>query len=309
MHFNLGGVEMELRKRWSARMKNNISGGGVMAPVADPFDPTAFYVSDGWGSLYASMRLRKLSAETGEELASVLTRDSTRCVHIEEDRMFAVLNKRLLELDRNDLRVRRAYKKGVPQYMDYVGFNGADKLLLMNWNGGFLNVFDLNTEKTRKKKVDTCCGIWKEDENSFLVLNGDAILRYDLAGNALKKLADTPPCAKGRLSQSGRLYLLCKDPESALPKLVIYPSAAGGTPRELILEEPAQDFVLSQDETRLFLIRDNAIWLYSIPEEKMIFHHEFEGEFVFEDGLQVLHETIFTYRWSEKELTCWEMVR
>ena len=71
---------MELRKRWSARMKNNISGGGVMAPVADPFDPTAFYVSDGWGSLYASMRLRKLSAETGEELASVLTRDSTRCV-------------------------------------------------------------------------------------------------------------------------------------------------------------------------------------------------------------------------------------
>ena len=94
-----------------------------------------------------------------------------------------------------------------------------------------------------------------------------------------------------------------------MPKLVIYPSAAGGTPRELILGEPAQDFVLSQEETRLFLIRDNAIWLYSIPEEKMIFHHEFEGEFVFEDGLQVLHETIFTYRWSEKELTCWEMVR
>ena len=41
----------------------------------------------------------------------------------------------------------------------------------------------------------------------------------------------------------------------------------------------------------------------------MIFLHEFVGEFVFEDGLQVLHETIFTYRWSEKELTCWEMVR
>ena len=302
---------MELCKRWSAQMKNNISGGGVMAPVSDPFDPSVFYVSDGWGSSYSSMRLRKLSVETGEELASVLTRDSTRCVHIEEDRVFAVLNKRILELDRNDLRVRRAYKKGVPQYMDFAGFNGEDKLLLMNWNGGFLNVFDLNTEKTRKKKVDTCCGIWKEDKNSFLVLNGDAVLRYDLAGNKLIKLADSEPFTKCMLGQSGQLYLLCKGPVEGgevLSKLVIYPSAAGGTPRELIRKEPAQHFALSQNETRLLLIRDNNIWLYSIPEEKMIFHHEFEREFVFEDGLQVLHETIFTYRWSEKALTCWKIV-
>lgn len=301
---------MELCKRWSAQMKNNISGGGVMAPVSDPFDPSVFYVSDGWGSSYSSMRLRKLSVETGEELASVLTRDSTRCVHIEEDRMFAVLNKRLLELDRSDLRVRRAYKKGVPQYMDFAGFNGEDKLLLMNWNGEFLNVFDLNTEKTRKKKVDTCCGIWKEEKNSFLVLNGDAVLRYDLAGNKLIKLADSEPFTKCMLGQSGQLYLLCKGPVEGgevSSKLVIYPSAAGGTPREIILEELIQNFALSQDETRLFLIRDNAIWLYSIPEEKMIFHHEFEGEFAFEDGLQVLHETIFTYRWSEKVLTCWKI--
>ena len=301
---------MELCKRWSARMKNNISGGGVMAPVSDPFDPSVFYVSDGWGSSYSSMRLRKLSVETGEELASVLTRDSTRCVHIEEDRMFAVLNKRLLELDRSDLRVRRAYKKGVPQYMDFAGFNGEDKLLLMNWNGGFLHVFDLNTEKTRKKKVDTCCGIWKEEKNSFLVLNGDAVLRYDLAGNKLIKLADSEPFTKCMLGQSGQLYLLCKGPVEGgevSSKLVIYPSAAGGTPREIILEELIQNFALSQDETRLFLIRDNAIWLYSIPEEKMIFHHEFEGEFAFEDGLQVLHETICTYRWSEKVLTCWKI--
>lgn len=252
---------MELRKRWSARMKNHISGGGVMAPVADPFDPSVFYVSDGWGSYYASIRLRKLSVETGEELENVLTRDCVRCVHVEEDRLFAVLNKRFLELDRSDLRVRRAYKKGVPQYMDYAGFNGEDKLLLMNWNGGFLNVFDLNTEKTRKKKVDTCCGIWKEDESSFLVLNGDTILRYDLAGNKLIKLTDSEPFSKCMLGPSGRLYLLCKGPVEGgevSSKLVIYPSASGGAPREIILEELIQNFSLSQDENRLFLIRDNC---------------------------------------------------
>ena len=301
---------MELCKKWSVQMKNNISGGGVMPPVLDPLDPSAFYVSDGWHSYYSSMRLRRLSLETGEELANVLTRDCTRCIHVEEDRLFAVLNKRILELNRRDLSVRRTYKKGVPQSMDYVRYNGADKLLMMNWMGGFLNVFDLNTETVRKKKVDTCCGIWKEKGNSFLLLNGDAILRYDLCGNKLKKLADTEPCSKGWLGPSGRLYLLCKGPVEegeVSSKMIIYPSAAGGTPRETIPGELVQNFALSQDETRLFLMRDNCVWLYSIPDEAILFRHEFEGEFAFEDGLYAFRGNILTYRWSEKELTCWEI--
>lgn len=300
---------MELCKKWTIQMKNNISGGGVMPPVLDPFDPSVFYVSDGWGSYYSSMRLRRLSVETGKELASVLTRDSTRCVHVEQDRIFAVLNKRILELDRADFQVIHTHKKGVPLYMDYAAFNGTDKLLMMNWSGGFLNVFDLNSETVRKKKVDTCCGIWKEDQNSYLILNGDAILRYDLAGNKLKKLADTEPCSKCRLGPSGQLYLLCKgtvEGGEVSSKIVIYP-AAGGTPQEIVLGELIQNFSLSQDENRLFLIRDNCIWLYSIPEEKIIFQHEFEGEFAFEDGLHIFHENIFTYHWREKELTCWEI--
>lgn len=302
---------MELYKKWSVHMKNNISGGGVMPPVLDPFDPAVFYVSDGWGSSYSSMRLRRLSVETGEELASVLTRDSTRCIHIERDRIFAVLNKRILEMDRGSLGVIRAYKKGVPQYMDYVGFDGRDKLLMMNWNGGFLNVFSLSAETARKKKVDTCCGIWRENEKFFLILNGDAVLRYDLARNTLKKLVDTEPCSRCRLGPSGQLYLLCRGPvedRSISSKIVIYPSAVGGVPRELIPGELIQNFSLSQDEDRLFLIRDNCIWLYSIPEENVIFQHKFEGEFAFEDGLSVFREHIFTYHWREKELTCWKIM-
>ena len=109
---------MELRKQWTIAMKQNIGGGGIMPPVLDPFDPSVFYVSDGWGSYYSSMRLRKLSVETGEELDSVLTRDGVRCLHIEEDRLFAVLNKRILEVDRASLQVIRTYKKGVPLSMD-----------------------------------------------------------------------------------------------------------------------------------------------------------------------------------------------
>ena len=83
MHFNLGGMEMEVCKKWTVQMKNNISGGAVMPPVLDPFDSSVFYVSDGWYSYYSSIRLRRLSVETGEELSNVLTRDCVRCIHVE----------------------------------------------------------------------------------------------------------------------------------------------------------------------------------------------------------------------------------
>lgn len=301
---------MELRKKWSVTMKNNISGGGVMPPAADPFDPSVFYVSDGWGSYYSSMRLRKLSVETGEELGNVLTRDCTRCIHIGNDRMFAVLNKRILELDRETMEVRRTYKKGVPQGMDYVGFNGRDKLVMMNWTGGFLNIFDLDTEKTQRKKASNCCGILEESPNSFLIMNGEAVQRYDLEENKLQTLTVTAEpyegCVRGA---SGRLYLNCRGPiwsKEASSKILMYPSAEGGEPWEIVPGELAKDIGLSQDETQLSLLRDNCFWLYSIPEGRIVFQHKFDNEFVFEDRLCVFdRHTILTYRWSEKKLTCW----
>ena len=49
------------------------------------------------------MRLRKLPIETGEELASVLTRDAARCIYFEKEYIYAFLNKRVLKLDRNNV--------------------------------------------------------------------------------------------------------------------------------------------------------------------------------------------------------------
>lgn len=47
--------------------------------------------------------LRKLPIETGEELASVLTRDAARCIYFEKEYIYAFLNKRVLKLDRNNV--------------------------------------------------------------------------------------------------------------------------------------------------------------------------------------------------------------
>ena len=298
---------MKLEQVWSHTLNNNIAGGGVMPPITDPFNPLVFYISDGWGSYYSSMRLRKLSVETGEELSSILIRDSARCLHIERDRIFIILNKRILEADRESLQVLRTFKKGVPLYMDHVGFDGGSRLVMMNWMGGFLNVFDLNSETVRKKKTQNCCGIWREAEGTFLVMNGRRVHRYDLETHTLKKLTDTQPYTQCKLGESGKLYLLCKEAAEDTSKLVIYQTAARGEPQELVPGGLVNHFVLSPDETNVLLIQDHVIWLYSLPVWKPLIQYDFQYDFLFEDGMLTLHPYLFTYHCNKKRLTCWQV--
>lgn len=298
---------MELRKQWTIAMKQNIGGGGIMPPVLDPFDPSVFYVSDGWGSYYSSMRLRKLSVETGEELDSVLTRDGVRCLHIEEDRLFAVLNKRILEVDRVSLQVIRTYKKGVPLSMDCVASDGKNQLLMMNRNGCFLNLLDLTTGSVRKKKVETCCGILREGADSFLICTRDGLLRYTTGQNRLIRLAELEGCVD--CAWGGRLYLLCHGPAGAdSARLLEYDPRSGGEPRELLSGVRARQLALCRDGEHIALLWNNCLTLYPAAGSTVIFQHSFEKEFVFEDGFRMFDETaILTYRWSNQLLTRWTL--
>ena len=61
---------MKLYKIWTSCTKNNIL--GLLPPTIDPFDQSLFYVSDGIGTPYPAIKFRKLSIETGEELAPFL---------------------------------------------------------------------------------------------------------------------------------------------------------------------------------------------------------------------------------------------
>lgn len=69
---------------WKTTLKNGIYG-GLTPPLADPFNPDHFYITDGWGSKYASMRLHKLSFSTGKEVANVLIRNNVRCMYFSTD--------------------------------------------------------------------------------------------------------------------------------------------------------------------------------------------------------------------------------
>ena len=79
-------------------------------------------------------------------------------------------------------------------------------------------------------------------------------------------------------------------------------------------------FWLSEDESLLYCCYrsglhnarkelQNTLWVYSIPEGKVIFQHTFDSGFVInvfaEEGI------VLTYDWNKKEgyqLTCWEIV-
>lgn len=127
---------MGVNQKWTTQMKNNIS--GIMRPQIDCFDKSVFYVSDGLFSTYSSMRFRKMSVETGEELANVLARDATRCIYCDREYVYAFLDKRILKLHKSDLTVANAYKERIPRYTDYVDSDGAD---IFCWQIGMLILF------------------------------------------------------------------------------------------------------------------------------------------------------------------------
>lgn len=282
---------MDIKQKWTVPMKNNI--GGVMKAAADPFNPSVFYVTDGLFSAYSGIRFRKLSVETGEELANIVTRDCARCIYLNQEYIYVFLSKRILQLHRSDFTIAHTYKEKIPHCTDYADSAGGDIFLLANHNADSLSVFDFCTCRTRRKKIGGCCGIFKTESDTFFIFNYDSILEYSLADNKLNKLTDTErytQCARGK---SGRAYLLCGGVQysttiivSAEYKILIY-SFTPETTLEKVVSIPeeicsqlcnAMRFCLSEDERILYLFDSRTLWIYSIHEDRILFRYTFEGE-------------------------------
>ena len=103
---------------WKTTLKNGIYG-GLTPPLADHFNPDHFYVADGWGSKYASMRLHKLSFSTGKEVANVLIRNSVRCMYFSTDGqyIFAITDNKIFQLSRETLAVVKNTKKAYLSFL------------------------------------------------------------------------------------------------------------------------------------------------------------------------------------------------
>ncbi|MFT3893463.1 MAG: hypothetical protein QM730_17690 [Anaerolineales bacterium] len=202
-----------IKTLWKVELQNSHL--GSHRPVYEPKD-NSVYISDGWGAFYAAIRLHKLSLENGQETNSVLLRDTPNCLCFPKDQqtIIVALGKRIVEVDRKNLKVLNQWKVGVPQYCQYI--NMSEKtLLLMNWARPNLSLYDLNTSKAHKKKLGFCKGIFRIDESDFLVCTGkDGIVwRYSVDSGHLQKLLNTPQFNHARINnKKSKLILTLGNP-------------------------------------------------------------------------------------------------
>lgn len=307
---------MHIHEKWAIQLKYNIQ--GVIYPTIDPFDKSGFYISDGLQTPFSAMRLRKLSFETGQELVNVLTKDATRCIYANKESLFVVLTKRILQLARKDLHIECAYTQKIPRDMGSVSSDDAGTLLLLNHYSGTLHRFHLPTAKDTKKSIGNGCeglGIEQINSETFLIFTDSAFLQYSVKTNALQKLIDTECYTCYARGNSGKVYILCRDPEKKQDamgkitpyssKILVYSSLSDEKCEEIIPDEICCAIRISEDENLLYLHNGNTLWIYSLSEGRIIFHH------VFQDGnimnVFVEDSVVLTYNMPSRSLTCWQI--
>src|SRR5688572_8491303 len=182
-----------ISKVWTSTTKNRIFGG--LFPVIDPFEKNWLYVGDGWGSTFSSMKLRKFSLSSGQEIQSVYMNNNVRCLNfnINQTDLFAVTNNKIIQLNRKTLDVTKKFEKGIQQHSDYVVSNDQDSLLMMNHRMEFLFIYNYKNEKGFKKKIGPCSGIFKKSDLEYYIFSGykGKVFVYNLKENSATDVLTT----------------------------------------------------------------------------------------------------------------------
>ncbi|MDR1348233.1 MAG: hypothetical protein LBJ63_07405 [Prevotellaceae bacterium] len=296
---------MIVEKYWVVTLKNSIFKG--LRPAKDPFDDTVFYIGDGWGSTYPSMKFRKLYIANGVEMANFPIKNSSRCFYTNITGVFVASDKKIYQLDRKDLSIQKTFEKNVPRYTDYINSNDIDCLLLMNHSGDFIYNYNYNTEKLAKKKIKSCTGIIKSNGNNFLIFSKyEGIYNYNLANNNVKKLLGMEPYYKCILNKHGELFVHCgKIIEKTyntyeyikpLSKIKVYKSIMDNIYDEIDVKIDFTDLIVSEEEGALYLINKNIIYIYSIDDKKIIDKYTFNEEIL---TIFIKEKIIFTYEFDK----------
>jgi hypothetical protein len=141
-----------------------------MEPFHDPITDS-IYVSDGWGTPFRSLKLRRLDARTGAEISAIRLNNAVRTSCYLDDQMLLVaLDTRLVALDRHTLTQTERWDKRVPRYTsDMISFDRT--VLLMNFLGPSLNAISLDSGRISRTKVGSCAGMHVFG-NQAIICNG-----------------------------------------------------------------------------------------------------------------------------------------
>ncbi|MFV0480472.1 MAG: hypothetical protein ACK5LP_00650 [Campylobacteraceae bacterium] len=304
-----------MKEKFSITLKNGIYGG--LCPKLDKFDHDYFYVGDGWGSSFASMRIRKLSLKDGGEVASFLVKNQIRCIYFSQNRsdLFVMSDKKFFILNREDLTLKEKFDKKVPNYSDYVSFDENENLLLANFVAQSLSIFNIKTQKTIKKRISASRGIFKEDENNYLFASPyDGIYRYNLAKNKHELVLPTTLYSSIKILKNGTIFLqsasfvekteTTHERLAPISEIKIYKNLEDKNPKTLNFDFNFDSFEILENENKLFLIDRNKLNIYDISS-KSLQKYKFNNNI---RSIIIKKKSIFTLDSIDgNKLTCYEL--
>ena len=140
------------------------------------------------------MKLRKISLESGEQLAGVPFRDFTRTATFDDDgRTLVVLGfiDTIYKFNAADLALISKHKKGVLKYGNFIALSskGSDKKAITAIDDT-LFIYDFEAQAGMRKRLKGCAAIFKQNELNFLIFTRSGqIYRLNLSGCELKIIA------------------------------------------------------------------------------------------------------------------------
>jgi hypothetical protein len=262
---------------------------GSIEAIEDPFED-AFYISDGWGTSYSSLCLRKISMKNGDELGKVLLKQSARCMFFYPDgqHILVATDKRLFLLDRKTLEVIKKWDKIGCMCPSYI-LADDESAYMMNYRNEALTVFQFNNEEYRKIKVGSCGGMFFDSSNNILIFsNKDGKLsKYYPHSKKLEREIDTHIHVECEYSKALNLAALSLGDPYEIEQLseqvtTITAKISNGIIRiynmndsfsfvDYVIPFKFMHFRMSSDFKAVFLSNKESLAIYSLEDNKIIF--------------------------------------
>lgn len=193
---------------WTTELPYSLT--GSMAPVLDA-TTGSLLVSDGWGTPFASLSLRRLSLSNGEVTGTAHVRSAvySTALSTSPEAILVASGKRLLELERTPLRETRRWDKGVPQYAHHVVRIG-ELAVCMSSRGSTAGIFNLDDGSCRRKTVGSCQGLYRHGDRSALICSGreGVVATLDAAKATLTTIAALGPFIHAAYADQAAVVLL-----------------------------------------------------------------------------------------------------
>jgi hypothetical protein len=311
---------MEIILKWTKDLQNPIFRG--LYPTIDPFDSSHFYLSDGWGAFYASMKLRKISLETGDETASLKIGNSARCLYFSNDKIFAATDNRIFIFDRDTLSLKQKIEKKIMKYTDYMEYDNQNRLLLMNHRSNYLMVLDYLHQQPQKKKIgQSCGGMYRQSIDKFWIMDyycGEIII-YDLKKNVHQIWLKDKTFTHSKIVNFEHAYLRGGyiinrqglDIVEPTNQFRIIDLQTKECVDEFEIPFKFENFFLSADGENLFLYEKNKFSMFSLKQKTVVAHYVFDDNQTIISFIQGKENVLFTTNLaheSYKKLSCYRVV-